>query len=108
MQLCDAFDIPVLNLCDTAGIMVGPEVEKTPLVRHAARMFLVCNNMTTPFLTLFLRRAYGFSAIAGGNFNSLYFTASWPTVEFGPMGLEGQVKLGYRAKLATIEDTDKR
>ena len=40
MQLCDAFDIPLLFLCDTPGIMVGPEVEKTALVRHAARMFV--------------------------------------------------------------------
>lgn len=110
MQLCDAFDMPVLNLCDTPGIMVGPEVEKTALVRHAARMFLVGNNLTTPFFTVVLRKAYGLGAIAmaGGNFNAPYYTVSWPTGEFGPMGLEGQVKLGYRAELAAIEDTDKR
>ena len=110
MQLCDAFDIPVLNLCDTPGIMVGPEVEKTALVRHAARMFLVGNNLTTPFFTVVLRKAYGLGAIAmaGGNFSAPYYTVSWPTGEFGPMGLEGQVKLGYRAELAAIEDADKR
>ncbi|MEM6495546.1 MAG: carboxyl transferase domain-containing protein, partial [Pseudomonadota bacterium] len=110
MQLCDAFDIPVLNLCDTPGIMVGPEVEKTALVRHAARMFLVGNNLTVPFFTVVLRKAYGLGAIAmaGGNFSAPYYTVSWPTGEFGPMGLEGQVKLGYRAELSAIKDPDER
>jgi len=110
MQLCDAFDIPILHLCDTPGIMVGPEVEKTALVRHAARMFLVACNLTVPYFTLVLRKAYGLGAIAmaGGNFRAPYFTVSWPTGEFGPMGLEGQVKLGYRAELAAIEDPEAR
>lgn len=110
MQLCDAFDIPVLNLCDTPGIMVGPEVEKTALVRHAARLFLVGANLSVPYFTVVLRKAYGLGAIgmAGGNFRAPYFTVSWPTGEFGPMGLEGQVKLGFRAELEAIDDPDAR
>ncbi len=110
MQLCDAFDIPLLNLCDTPGIMVGPEAERTALVRHAARMFLTGPNMSVPYFTVVLRKAYGLGAIAmaGGNFRAPYYTVSWPTGEFGPMGLEGQVKLGYRAELEAIEDPEKR
>lgn len=110
MQLCDAFDIPILHFCDTPGIMVGPEVEKTALVRHAARMFVTGNNLQVPYFTVILRKAYGLGAIAmaGGNFDAPYFTVSWPTGEFGPMGLEGQVKLGYRAELEAIEDPEKR
>jgi len=110
MQLCDAFDIPILNLCDTPGIMVGPEVEKTALVRHAARLFLVGCNLSVPYFTVVLRKAYGLGAIgmAGGHFRAPYFTVAWPTGEFGPMGLEGQVKLGYRAELAAIEEPEQR
>jgi len=110
MQLCDAFDIPLLYLCDTPGIMVGPEVEKTALVRHSSRLFLVGCNLSVPYFTVVLRKAYGLGAIgmAGGNFNAPYFTVSWPTGEFGPMGLEGQVKLGYRAELEAIEDPEAR
>ena len=110
MQLCDAFDIPVLNLCDTPGIMVGPEVEKTALVRHAARLFLIGCNLSVPYFTVVLRKAYGLGAIgmAGGHFRAPYFSVAWPTGEFGPMGLEGQVKLGYRAELAAMEDPKKR
>jgi acetyl-CoA carboxylase carboxyltransferase component len=110
MQLCDAFDIPLLYLCDTPGIMVGPEAENTALVRHAARLFLVGCNCTVPYFTVVLRKAYGLGAIgmAGGNFRAPYFSVSWPTGEFGPMGLEGQVKLGYRAELAAIEAPEAR
>lgn len=110
IQLCDAFDIPVVHLCDTPGIMVGPEIEKTGLVRHAARMFLTAANATVPYFTIILRKAYGLGAVAmaGGNFRAPYFTVAWPTGEFAPMGIEGQVKLGYRAELAAIADAEER
>ena len=110
LQLCDAFDVPVLFLCDTPGIMVGPEVEKTALVRHANRLFLVGANLDTTFMTIILRKAYGLGAIAmaGGSYREPAFTVSWPTGEFGGMGLEGSVKLGYRNELAAIEDPAER
>ena len=110
MQLCDAFDIPILFLCDTPGIMVGPEVEKTALVRHAARMFVTGANISVPFFTIVLRKGYGLGAqaMAGGSFKTPLFTVSWPTGEFGGMGLEGAVKLGYRNEIAAVEDPQKR
>jgi acetyl-CoA carboxylase carboxyltransferase component len=106
MQLCDAFDIPILFLCDCPGIMVGPEAEKTALVRHASRMFVTGANLTVPFFTIILRKGYGLGAqaMAGGGFKAPFFTVAWPTGEFGGMGLEGAVKLGYRKELAAIED----
>jgi acetyl/propionyl-CoA carboxylase alpha subunit/acetyl-CoA carboxylase carboxyltransferase component len=110
MQLCDAFDIPLLFLCDTPGIMVGPEVEKTALVRHAARMFVTGASVTVPFMTIVLRKGYGLGAqaMAGGSFKAGLFTIAWPTGEFGGMGLEGAVKLGYRKELEAVEDPEER
>ncbi|MFT7599078.1 MAG: acetyl/propionyl-CoA carboxylase alpha subunit [Acidimicrobiales bacterium] len=110
MQLCDAFDIPLVNFCDTPGIMVGPEVEKTALVRHAARMFVTGANVDVPMVTIVLRKGYGLGAqaMAGGGFKMPIFTVAWPTGEFGGMGLEGAVKLGYRNELAAIEDPTER
>lgn len=110
IQLCDAFDIPILFLCDCPGIMVGPETEKTALVRHASRMFVVGANVTVPFFTIVLRKSYGLGAqaMAGGSFKAPFFTVSWPTGEFGGMGLEGAVKLGYRKELAAIENAEER
>ena len=110
MQLCDAFDIPILFLCDTPGIMVGPEVEKTGLVRHASRLFVTGASLTVPFFTIVLRKGYGLGAqaMAGGSFHAPVFTVAWPTGEFGGMGLEGAVKLGYRNELAALDDPAER
>jgi len=110
MQLCDAHDLPLLFLCDTPGIMVGPEVEKTGLVRHAARMFVTGANLTVPTFTIVLRKAYGLGAqaMAAGSFKAPIFAVAWPTGEFGGMGLEGAVRLGYRRELEAIEDPDER
>jgi acetyl/propionyl-CoA carboxylase alpha subunit len=110
MQLCDAFDIPIVTLCDTPGIMVGPEVEKTALVRHASRMFVTSSSLTVPLFAIVLRKGYGLGAQAmtGGGFKASVFTVTWPTGEFGGMGLEGAVKLGYRKELEAIEDPEER
>ncbi len=110
LQLCDAFDIPVLVLCDTPGMMVGPEIERTALVRHCCRLFVVGANITVPSLTIVLRKAYGLGAqaMAGGDLKEPFFTVAWPTAEFGGMGLEGQVKLGFRNELAAIDDPEER
>jgi acetyl-CoA carboxylase carboxyltransferase component len=110
MQLCDAFDIPILMLCDTPGIMVGPEVEKTALVRHSARMFIMGASVTVPIFTIILRKAYGLGAMTmgGGSHKVPLFTVSWPTGEFGGMGLEGQVKLGRRRELEEVADPVER
>jgi acetyl/propionyl-CoA carboxylase alpha subunit/acetyl-CoA carboxylase carboxyltransferase component len=110
MQLCDAFDLPLLFLCDTPGIMVGPESEKTALVRHASRMFVTGASLTVPFFTIVLRKGYGLGAqaMAGGSFKAPFFTVSWPTGEFGGMGLEGAVKLGFRKELEAEQDPERR
>ena len=110
MKTCDSFQIPLLLLCDCPGIMVGPEVEKTGLVRHAARMFVIGANIEVPSYMVILRKAYGLGAQAmgGGNQRLPAFVVAWPTSEFGGMGLEGQVKLGQRARLEAIDDLAER
>jgi acetyl/propionyl-CoA carboxylase alpha subunit/acetyl-CoA carboxylase carboxyltransferase component len=110
MQLCDAFDLPILYLCDTPGIMVGPQIEKTALVRHSSRMFVIGANLSVPFFTIVIRKSYGLGGIAmsGGSHHTPTFSVAWPTGEFGGMGLEGSVKLGYRKELAAIEDPEER
>jgi acetyl-CoA carboxylase carboxyltransferase component len=99
MQLCDAFDIPLLFLCDTPGNMVGPEHEKTALVRHCCRTYVVGANVTVPTFTVVIRKAYGLGALgmAGGSFHASIFSIAWPTGEFGGMGLEGGDRRSGRA-----------
>jgi acetyl-CoA carboxylase carboxyltransferase component len=110
LRLCDAHGLPVLLLCDTPGFMVGPDAERDAQVRHFSRMFVTAAAMTVPFGTVVLRKGYGLGAqaMAGGSFRAGLFTLSWPTGEFGGMGLEGAVRLGFRRELEAIEDDDER
>jgi acetyl-CoA carboxylase carboxyltransferase component len=110
LQLCDAFGLPVLFLCDTPGFMVGPDAERTATVRHFSRLFTIGANLEIPFGTIVLRKGYGLGAqaMAGGSFKAPLFTVGWPTSEFGGMGLEGAVRLGMRRELDAIEDAEER
>ncbi len=110
MQLCEAFDIPILSLIDCPGNMVGPEAEKEALVRHCGRMYVAGANLTVPYFVVVVRKAYGLGALAmaAGSFDETFFAISWPTGEFAGMGLEGQIKLGRRNELAAIEDIQER
>jgi acetyl-CoA carboxylase carboxyltransferase component len=110
LKLCDAFDIPILSLMDCPGLMVGPEVEATALVRHSARMFNTGANLTTPLFGVVVRKAYGLGiqAMCGGSSLVAFSTVAWPTAEFAAMNIEGAVKLGYRKELMKIEDPEEK
>ena len=101
MQLCNAHGLPLLSLCDTPGFMVGPEVERQAQVRHACRLFVTAAHLQVPVFTVVVRKGYGLGAqaMAVGGFDAPVFTVAWPTGEFGAMGLEGAVKLGFRKEL---------
>ncbi|MFK0104340.1 carboxyl transferase domain-containing protein [Streptomyces sp. NPDC091217] len=110
LQLCDAFGLPVVSLCDTPGFMVGPDAERTATVRHFARLFVTGANLRVPLVGLVLRKAYGLGAMAmlGGSTRAPLATAAWPSGEFGGMGLEGAVRLGHRRELEAIADPAER
>ncbi|HEY9119853.1 MAG TPA: carboxyl transferase domain-containing protein, partial [Marinobacter sp.] len=110
MQLCDAHGLPLLSLCDTPGFMVGPEAEQQATVRHVSRLFVTAASMTVPFFTVVLRKGYGLGAqaMAAGSFHAPMFTIGWPSSEFGAMGLEGAVRLGFAKELAAVENQDER
>jgi acetyl-CoA carboxylase carboxyltransferase component len=108
IQICDAFDIPILSLCDTPGLMVGPDVEKTGLVRKSARVLTAFANATVPVMTVVLRKAYGLGYYVMGSqpLNPAILLA-WPTAEYGGMGLEGAVNIIYRAELEAAAESER-
>ena len=110
MQLCNVHGIPIVSLIDTPGFMVGPEIETRAQVRHVCRMFVLGSHVSVPYFSVVTRRGYGLGAMAmaKGGFHESAFTASWPTGEFGGMGLEGAVKAGFKKELAAQKDPEAR
>lgn len=110
LRLCDALGLPVLSFTDTPGFMVGPDSEKQGAVRSMSSLFLAGAAMTVPVVAVFLRKGYGLGAMAmtGGSFVRPVYAASWPTGEFGGMGLEGAVRLGYKKELDAVSDPAER
>ncbi len=110
MQLCNAHGLPLVSLVDTPGFMVGPEIEAQAQVRHVSRMFVVAAQLRVPYFSVVLRKGYGLGAMAmtAGGFHSPLFTVAWPSGEFGAMGLEGAVKLGYRKELEALPEGPQR
>jgi acetyl-CoA carboxylase carboxyltransferase component len=110
MQLCNAHGLPIVSLCDTPGFMVGPDVEAQAQVRHVCRMFMVASHLRVPFFAVVLRKGYGLGAQAmtAGGFDAPVFTVAWPTGEFGAMGLEGAVRLGFRKELEAASEGAER
>ena len=106
LQICDAFSLPVLSLTDTPGFMVGPDSEVQGAVRRMSSLFLAGSRLSVPIVTIFLRKAYGLGAMAmtGGTFVAPIYAAAWPTGEFGGMGLEGAVRLGFKKELEAQDD----
>jgi acetyl/propionyl-CoA carboxylase alpha subunit/acetyl-CoA carboxylase carboxyltransferase component len=110
IQLCNAHRLPIVSLIDTPGFMVGPRIEEQAQVRHVCRMFVAAARLDVPFFSVVLRKGYGLGAMAmaAGGFHSPAFTVSWPTGEFGGMGLEGAVRLGYRKELEALPEGEAR
>ncbi len=110
MQLCNAHGLPMVSLVDTPGFMVGPDTEATAQVRHVSRMFVAAAHLRVPLLSVVLRKGYGLGAMAmtGGGFHETLATVAWPTGEFGGMGLEGAVRLGYRKELEALPEGPER
>lgn len=110
LQLCDAHGLPVVSLIDTPGFMVGPDTEATAQVRHVSRLFVRAAKLRVPMFAVVLRKGYGLGAMgmAAGGFHVPVFTVAWPSAEFGAMGLEGAVRLGYRKELAALPEGPQR
>jgi acetyl-CoA carboxylase carboxyltransferase component len=110
MQLCNAHGLSLVSLVDTPGFMVGPDTEATAQVRHVSRLFIAAAHLRVPYLSVVLRKGYGLGAMAmtAGGFHSPLFTVAWPTGEFGAMGLEGAVRLGFKKELEAVPDGPER
>jgi len=109
IQLCDAFNVPLLFLADVPGFMVGTAVEKQGIIRHGAKMISAVSEATVPKISVVVRKAYGAGlyAMAGPGFEP-DATLALPTAKIAVMGAEAAVNAVYYNKLAAIADPAER
>ncbi|HWS33978.1 MAG TPA: acyl-CoA carboxylase subunit beta [Actinoplanes sp.] len=109
VQLCDAFNIPLLFLTDVPGFMVGTAVERQGIIRHGAKMITAISEATVPKICVVVRKAYGAGlyAMAGPGFEP-DATIALPTAKIAVMGAEAAVNAVYANKIAAIEDPEDR
>ena len=108
IQLCDAFNVPLLFLADVPGFMVGTAVERQGIIRHGARMISAMSQATVPKICVVVRKAYGAGlyAMAGPGFEP-DATLALPTAKIAVMGAEAAVNAVYAAKLARLPEDER-
>lgn len=105
INICDAFNIPIVTLQDVPGFMPGTDQEHGGIIRHGAKLLYAYTYATVPKITIILRKAYGGAYIVmnskgiGGD-----FVFAWPTAEIAVMGPDGAIAILYRKELAAAED----
>jgi acetyl-CoA carboxylase carboxyltransferase component len=109
VQLCDAFNVPLIFLSDVPGFMVGAAVERQGIIRHGAKMISAVSEATVPKICVVVRKAYGAGlyAMAGPGFEP-DATIALPTAKIAVMGAEAAVNAVYANKIAAIADPDER
>jgi methylmalonyl-CoA decarboxylase subunit alpha len=105
VNLCNAFDIPLLFLQDVPGFMVGTKVEEAGIIRHGAKMLYAVANATVPKITVVIRKAYGAGYyVMNGKAYEPDLIVAWPSAEISVMGAEGAVEIVMRRQVEAAED----
>jgi acetyl-CoA carboxylase carboxyltransferase component len=104
IDLCDQFRLPVVNLVDQPGFVVGSEAERAGTMRRGARMIAAVYQATTPWCTIILRRCYGVAGAAHGDGSRLNLRYAWPSANWGSLPIAGGLEAAYRRDLEAAED----
>jgi len=109
INICDAFNVPIIFLADVPGFMVGSAVERQGIIRHGAKLITAVSEATVPKFCVVVRKAYGAGlyAMGGPGFNP-DATIALPTAKIAVMGAEAAINAVYANKIAAIEDQDER
>jgi len=108
VDMCDTFHIPVINLMDQPGVYVGRQAEERGTIRKALRARMAIGQVSVPWCTFFLRRAFGVGGGAYGPQHHAYVRYAWPSAQWGSIPVEGGVEAAYRKDIAAADDPDQR
>jgi propionyl-CoA carboxylase beta chain len=105
VEMCDAFNIPLVLFSDVPGFMIGPDHERAGLVRRAMKTVYVLSHCTVPVLSIVIRKGFGIAGyVMGSRSIGMNLYAAWPSAQMGGMGIEGVVEMLYRKKIEESPD----
>ena len=108
VDLCDTFHIPVVNLVDNPGFLIGIQAEEEGTVRIGSRALMACYQATVPWVSVIIRRCYGVAGAGHGNSDRLNLRYAWPSADWGSLPIEGGVQAAYRRDIEAAPDPDAR
>jgi acetyl-CoA carboxylase carboxyltransferase component len=104
VDLCDTFHLPIVSLVDEPGFMIGSAAERAATIRHGAAALFAVNQSTVPWVSVIVRKTYGVAAAA--HFGPGGYVVGWPSIEGGPLPLEGGVAVAFRREIANAPDPE--
>jgi len=104
VDLCDTFHLPIVSLVDEPGFMIGSAAERAATIRHGAAALFAVNQSSVPWISVIVRKTYGVAAAA--HFGPGGYVVGWPSIEGGPLPLEGGVAVAFRREIASAPDPE--
>jgi acetyl-CoA carboxylase carboxyltransferase component len=108
VDLCDTFHLPLLNLVDNPGFLIGTQAEEEGTVRLGSRALMACYQASIPWVSVIIRRCYGVAGAGHGNADGLNLRYAWPSADWGSLPIEGGVQAAYRRDIEAAENPDAR
>ena len=104
IDLCDQFRLPVVNLVDQPGFVIGTDAEKAGTMRRGARALFSVYQATVPWASVLVRKVYGVAGAAHANHSRLNTRYAWPSGDWGSLPIAGGLEAAYRRELEAAED----
>lgn len=108
IDLCDTFHLPVVNLVDNPGFLIGVDAEEAGTVRLGSRALMAMYQASVPWVSVIVRRCYGVAGAGHGNSDRLNLRYAWPSADWGSLPIEGGVQAAYRREIEASENPDVR
>jgi acetyl-CoA carboxylase carboxyltransferase component len=104
IDMCDQFRLPVVNLVDQPGFVIGTGSERAGTMRRGARALFAVHQARTPWVSILVRKVYGIAGAGHGDGSRLNLRFAWPSGDWGSLPMEGGIEAAYRRELEAAED----
>ncbi len=106
VDFATAFHLPVVNLVDIPGFVIGLEAEMAGTIRHGARALAAVYQAPVPWCSVILRKSFGVAGAGHTDHSKAQYRYAWPSGDWGSIPLEGGIEAAYRAEIEAAPDPE--